>query len=263
MFGFASESFRIGSRPAGITNPNQLPTLQVWYNADIDGSPNFNQTNGNGGTVNQWLDRSGTGHAAKFQSGASQNAPRWYANQLGVGTTLGIIRFNGANNESLAVGQATWMRSLSGFSLFIVAKASTVGVSTRTMTSTDTGGFRISQNTSNWTIQTAGCTGVSTVTGVGDTTKYNIYALIFDGTGIGNTARLRFRYNKVEKPLTYVGTAGSLTNASTSSFYVGVGSVGNTEYFTGDIAEMIMFTRAVNSSEIGGVESYMSSHWNI
>ena len=263
MFGLAGQSYRVGQRPGAVTNPTQLPTLQVWYNADIDGSPNFNKTNGNGGTVGQWLDRSAFGHNLNPQGGKNQNAPRWYANRLGVGNTLGIVSFTGSNNESLSINPVSWLQSLSGFSLFIVAKASAVGISSRTMTSTDVGGFRISHNTSNWTIQAAGCLGVSTVTGVADTSKYNIYSLIFDGSGIGNTSRLKFRYNKVPQVLTYTGTANTITSASANTFYVGVGSAGNTEYFTGDIAEIIMFTRAVNSSEIGGIEQYMTSHWNL
>ena len=149
----------------------------------------------------------------------------------------------------------------SGFSLFIVAKASTVGISTRTICATNTGGFQISHNGSNWRIESAGCSGVSTVTGVGDTSNFNIFTLIFDGSGVGNTSRLKFRYNKIPQTLTYVGTANSTTSPSATTFFVGVGS--GTDFFTGDIAEMIMFTRAVNSSEIGGVESYMTSHWNL
>ncbi len=153
------------------------------------------------------------------------------------------------------------MQSLSGFSLFVVAKATTVGVTSRTISATNTGGFQISHNGSNWRVEAGGCSGVSTVTGVGDTSRYNIYSLIFDGSGIGNTSRLKFRYNKTPRTLTYTGTAASITSASASTFFIGVGS--GTDYFTGDIAEMIMFTRALNSSEIGGVESYMTAHWNL
>ena len=261
MFGLASQSYRVGMRPGAITNPNVLPNLQVWYNADTDGSPNFNKINGDGGDVSQWSDLSAFGHNLN-QSGNNSVKPNWYANQAGVGNTLGVVRFNGTS-ESLNINPISWMQSLTGFSLFVVAKATTVGVTTRTISSTNTGGFQISHNTSNWRVEAGSCSGVSTVTGVGDTSRFNIYSLLFDGSGIGNTTRLKFRYNKIPQTLTYTGTANTITSASASTFYVGVGSLGNSQYFSGDIAEMIMFTRTLNSSEIGGVESYMTAHWNL
>lgn len=262
MFGFVSQSFRAGQRPVIIINdPNVLPNLEVWYNSDISNTTNFNVAPADGGPVSQWKDRSGVGHDLN-KAGSSAVKPKWTANQAGIANTLGVIRFDGVD-ESLDINPTSWLQSLTGFSLFVVAKASTVGVSSRTICSANTGGFQISHNSSNWRIEAGGCSGVSTVTGIGDTSKFNIYALIFDGSGIGNTSRLKFRYNKSPQTLTFTGTAATITSPSTSTFYVGVGSLGNSQYFTGDIAEIIMFRRAVNSSEIGGVESYMTSHWNI
>tara|TARA_R110000868_G_scaffold114701_2_gene307014 strand:- start:239 stop:1027 length:789 start_codon:yes stop_codon:yes gene_type:complete len=262
MFGFVSQSFRAGQRPVIIvTNPDVLPNLQVWYNADLGNTTNFNVTLANGDDISQWKDRSAFGHNLNKAGNASVK-PNWYANQAGVGNTLGVISFNGTS-ESLDINPISWMQSQTGFSLFVVAKANTVGITSRTISATNTGGFQISHNTSNWRVEAGGCSGVSTVTGVGDTSRFNIYALIFDGSGIGNTSRLRFRYNKVPQTLTYTGTAGTITSASASTFYVGVSSIGNSQYFSGDIAEMIMFTRTLNSSEIGGVESYMTAHWNL
>ena len=262
MFGLAGQSYRVGQRPGSISSPDFLPNLEVWYNADIANATNFgNNIPVNGGDVSPWKDRA-AGSKDLNKSGNNSVKPNWYANQAGVGNTFGVIRFNGTS-ESLDINPITWMQSLSGFSLFVVAKASTVGISSRTICSTNTGGFQISHNSSNWRVEAGGCSGVSTVTGVGDTSKFNIYSLIFDGTGVGNTGRLKFRYNKVPQTLTYTGTAATITSASASTFYVGVGSLGNSQYFNGDIAEIIMFKRAINSSEAGGVESYLTSHWNL
>lgn len=262
MFGFVSRAFSAGTRPVTIiSDPNILPNLQVWYNADLGTTLNFNQNYVSGDDISQWKDRSAFGHNLN-QSGNNAVKPNWIANQSGVGNTLGVVRFNGTS-ESLNINPISWMQSQTGFSLFVVARASTVGVTTRTISATNTGGFQISHNTSNWRVEAAGCSGVSTVTGVGDTSRFNIYSLIFDGSGIGNTGRLKFRYNKIPQTLTYVGTANTITSSVATHFYVGVGSAGNSQYFSGDIAEMIMFTRTLNSSEIGGVESYMTAHWNL
>jgi hypothetical protein len=261
MFGLAGQSYRVGQRPGAVTDPNQLPTLQVWYNADLSNTTNFNVAPTDGQDISQWKDRSAFGHNLN-KSGNAAVKPKWTANQAGLGNTLGVIRFDGID-ESLTINPIAWMQSLTGFTLFVVARASTVGVTTRTICSTDTGGFQISHNGSNWRVEAGGCSGISTITGVGDTSKFNIYSLIFNGAGIGNTARLKFRYNRSEYPLSYVGTANSITSASASTFYVGVGSAGNSQWFTGDIAEMIMFTRRLSASEIGGVEEYMKTHWNL
>lgn len=262
MFGLAGQSYRVGQRPGKVVDPNVLPNLQVWYNADIVGTTNFGTgTAVDTDPVSQWKDRSGTGHDLN-KSGNNSVKPKWRANQSGVGNTLGVVRFNGST-ESLDINPIAWMQSLGGFSLFIVGKGSTVGGSVRTMCNTNTGGFQISHNTSSWVVQAGGGIGVSTITGIGETSQFHIFALIYDGTGVGNTGKLKFRYNKSERPLTYTGIVSTITSASASTFYVGVGQTGNADYFNGDIAEVIMFTRTLNSSEIGGVESYMSSHWNI
>jgi len=261
MFGLASQSYRVGQRPITVTDPNFLPSLQVWYNADLGTTVNFNVTLANNDDVGQWKDRSAFGHNLN-KSGNASVKPNWIANQAGVGNTLGVVRFNGTS-ESLDINPIPWLQSLGGFSLFVVARASSVGVSARTICATNTGGFQITHNGSNWRVEAGNCSGVSTVTGVGDTSRFNVYSLIFDGVGVGNTARLKFRYNKIPQTLTYTGIANSITSASASTFYVGVGTLGNSRFFSGDIAEIIMFTRALNSSEIGGVESYMTSHWNL
>lgn len=262
MFGFVSQSFRAGQRPVIIiSDPNILPNLQVWYNADLSNTTNFNVAPLDGDAISQWKDRSAFGNNLNKGGNASVK-PKWTANQAGVGNTYGVIRFDGVD-ESLSINPIAWMQSLSGFSLFIVAKATTVGVTTQTICSTNTGGFQISHNGSDWRVEAGGCSGISTVTGIGNTSKFNIYGLIFDGAGVGNAGKLKFRYNKIPQTLTYTGTAATITSSSASTFYVGVGSLGNSEYFKGDIGEIIMFTRSLNSSEIGGVESYLTSHWNI
>lgn len=261
MFGLAGQSYRVGQRPGAVTDPNVLPNLQVWYNADLGNTTNFNVTMANGDDVSQWKDRSAFGHNLNKAGGASAK-PNWIASQAGVGNTYGVIRFNGTS-ESLDINPIAWLQSLSGFSLFVVGKGTTLGGVVRTICNTNTKGFQIRHNGSNWAVEAGGGTGVSTVTGIGDTSKFNIFSLIYDGTGVGNTGKLKFRYNKSERALTYTGIVSTITSAVASTFYVGVGQTGNADYFAGDIAEMIMFTRTLNSSEIGGVESYMTSHWNL
>ena len=97
MFGFVSQSFRAGQRPVIIiSDPNILPNLQVWYNADLGTTVNFNQNYVSGDDISQWKDRSAFGHNLN-KSGNASVKPNWIANQAGVGNTLCGIRFNGTS----------------------------------------------------------------------------------------------------------------------------------------------------------------------
>lgn len=262
MFGLASHSYKVGIRSVvKIQDPITLPNLQVWYNADLANTTNFNTAPVDGGAISQWKDRSGFGNNLN-KGGNNTVKPKWTANQAGVGNTYGVIRFDGVD-ENLDINPISWMQSRTGFTLFVVAKATTVGITTQTICTTNTSGFQITHNGSNWRVEAGGCSGVSTVTGSLDKSRFNIYALIYDGSGSNNSSKLKFRYNKNPQTLTYTGVAATTTSPSASTFYVGVGNLGNSNYFKGDIAEIIMFTRTLNSSEIGGVESYLTSHWNL
>lgn len=236
-----------------ISDPTVLTSLEVWYNADTDGSPNFNSTNGNGGAVSQWQDRSGTGHNAN-QSGNASVKPKW---QSAVLNGLGIIRFDGVD-EKLTINPIAWMQNLSGFTLYVVAKfASTTGA--RVLTSTDQTGFKIYHDGTNLAVATSA--GVGTTALAGDTTSWHRFGLVYDGTGSGNAGRLRFRYDGADAALTYSGTVGSTTSGTATSFNIGADQTGAAGWFAGDIAEILMFTRTLSSGEILSVEKYLKDHW--
>ena len=127
------------------------------------------------------------------------------------------------------------------------------------LTSSDVGGFRFFHNGTNWGVSTSGGTGTSTVPG--DTTKFHIYSLIFDGTQADNATRLKFRYDGADQTMSFSGTVGTTTSASAARFYVGVDSTGAAKFFNGDIGEIVMFTRTLNTSEILNTEAYLKYHW--
>ena len=254
MYNTFSSSFRAGRRPGVITNPNVLPNLQIWYNADVSNTTNFNVAPANGDDVSQWKDRSGTGHNAN-QSGNASVKPNWYSN---IQNGYGIIRYNGSS-ESLNVNPVSpWLISQAGFTLLVVAKASSLA-SASDLTTSDVSGIRIFHNGTNWGVQTSGGTGTSTVTG--DTTKFHIFTLIFDGSQPDNATRLRFRYDGADQALSFSGTVGTTTSASATKLYLGVGSTGSANYFNGDMGEIIMFTRSLNTNDLLATEEYMKYHW--
>lgn len=253
MLGTFTQTFRAGTRPRILTDPTTLVNLNIWYNADISNNTNFGTAPANGDPVTSWNDRSGTGHAAN-QSGNSSVKPTWRSN---VQNGYGILRFDGTA-QSLNINPVAFMVSLSGFTLMLVARASSLS-GTRTLTSSDQNGLRIAHNGTNWFVQTSSGTGTSTV--AGDTNKFHIFTLIFDGSAADNSGRLKFRYDKVDQALTYTGTVGSTTSAAAKTFYVCTDSTGGANFFGGDVGEMLMWTRTLNSSEIVNAEAYLKYHW--
>jgi hypothetical protein len=228
--------------------------LQVWY--DATDSTQFNPTNPtNGATITQWKDKSAFAHNAS-PSGGGTVRPTFQTN---VQNGLSVVRFDGVN-DNLTINPAPWAASLTGYTAYAVAKMSSTS-GTRTLICTDQNGQKISFNGTNWTVSTSGGTGTSTVTG--DTTKFHIFGLIYDGSKATNAEKLIFRYNETTQPLTFTGTVGATTNASTNQINIGWYSVTSTEYFAGDIGELIYFSRALTTNEQAGVEDYLSNKWAI
>lgn len=245
-------TFFAGGRTGAITNPNILPNLQTWYDAsDLTQLKPTNPTDGTG--ITQWTDKSVAAHNASPSGGASTR-PTYKTN---IQNGLSVLRFNGTSSD-LTINPATWAAGLSGFTTYIVAKASSLS-GTRTLASSDQNGLKIFYDGSYWGVQTSGGTGTSAQ--VGDTSTFYMFGIIFDGTQTGNANRLKFRYDGSEQTLSFAGTVGTTTNAGTS--VLNIGFYNNSEYFSGDIGEVIFLSRTLTGSEIGGIESYLSSKWAI
>lgn len=258
MFSSFSSSFRAGRRPLTIVNPVALTGGFVWLNADIGNATNFGSTVVDGDTVTSWKDVYSGSHDAN-KAGNAGVKPVWKSN---IQNGLGVVRFDGVN-DSLNINPVNapspGLQGISAFGLFAVARmSSTTG--TRPLTSTDTAGFRILYNGTNWSCTAANGTGTSTITG--DTTKFHLFSLLFDGTQTGNANRLKLRYDGTEQVLNFgVTTVGATTSATASYFYVGEDNASN--FFAGDVAELILYSRFVSATEIASVEQYMKTHWSI
>lgn len=253
----ASHSFFPGRRPGTIYNPNVLPNLQIWYNADVGAPPNFNQTYTSGNDISQWTDRSSTGHNAN-QSGNNTVKPNWYSN---VQNGYGAVRFNGTS-ESLNINPVAatpdWIVGVSAWTAYMVFKmSSTTG--TRPLLDTDVPlvGPKIYYNGTNWCVGAGGGVGTSSI--AGDTTGFHYISLIYDGTATGNANRLKMRFDNQPVTLNFGATTVGSSIATGAKYLYW--ATDNTNYFAGDLAEVLVFSRALTGSETTAVESYLDTHW--
>ena len=251
MLGLSASSFGYGKRAQLVSSSSQIPGITVYFDA-TNGS--FNPNSNDGTNISQWTDSSGASHNANPDGGASVK-PTVKTN-IQNGKT--VLRFDGGDN--LSVTSATYLQSKSGFTLYTVAKASAYAVGNTAITSSNAtgGGAKIYHNGTNWGVRIAQCTGVSTVTG---DNNFHIFGLIFDGTGAANANKVRFRYGGADQALTYTGTADPTTSATIDIFYVG--NENKSELFTGDIGEVAIWTRTLNTNEILAVESYLKNKWGL
>lgn len=247
-----SRSFRAGERTGVLSESQITNTAQVWYDASTNAY--FQPTNPSSGSgITQWNDKSNAAHNASPQGGGPSVRPTWQSSVL---NSLGVLRFDGIA-KNLQISNTTWLQNLSGFTMFILAKASSLS-GTRFLTNSDQSGVSIYFNGTNFVTRMSGGTGTSTQTG--DTTNFHIYTQVFDGNQADNANKLRLFYDGVQQTLNFgVTTVGSSINGSTTKLNFAWDGSGN--YWNGDIAEVLMWGRKLSSAERTGVEKYLKDKW--
>jgi hypothetical protein len=80
--------------------------------------------------------------------------------------------------------------------------------------------------------------------------------LVFDGSGVGNSGRLKIYFDGVEQTLTYAGTIGATTSSGTGNMKLGISSA-STQPFAGKLDEIGMWSKALTQAEV--TELYTTS----
>lgn len=249
FLGGANSTFFSGQRKGSIVNPNVLPSLQIWYDA-ADSSVFTPSNPTDGSTITQWSDKSAFAHNAN-PSGGSTVRPTYKTN---IQNGKSILRFDGTD-DNLTINPASWAASLSGFTIYAVAKASSLS-GTRSLIASDQG-IKLFYDGSAWAIKDGGGTGTSPV--AGDSTNFHVFGFIFDGSKPTNDERAIFRYDGSAKSLTFTGTVSSSTSSLTNA--IDIGFYNSSEYFSGDVAEIIILSKALSGSDVASLEDYLSSKW--
>ena len=251
------------SRPwtgtAGIVNtPLNLvsgasTSLKIWY----DGSDvtQFQPTNpSDGDTITQWNDKSNFAHNANPAGGATRR-PTYQTNEL---NSLSVVQFDGTN-DCLSINPFHTLRGQQKWTMFAVAKfTSTTG--NRWISQTDTGDVALYHNGTNMVVANASGTGTSTNTL--DTTDYHYFTAVYDGTATGNANRLKLRIDGSNQTLNFGATTVGSAVGTVDNLNVGCNGA-DSEYFQGFIAEYIVYFDALDGTDQGDLESYLTGRWGL
>ena len=245
---------------AGIVNtPLNLVTgaatkLRIWY----DGSDvtQFQPTNpSDGDTITQWNDKSNYAHNANPTGGATKR-PTYQTNEL---NSLSVVQFDGTN-DCLSINPIFDLRGTQKWSMFAVAKFTSL-TGNRWISQTDTGDVGLYHNGTNMVV--ANASGTGTTTNTLDTTDYHYFSVVYDGTQSTNADRLTLRIDGSAETLNFgATTVGTQTSNLVDNLNVGCDGA-DSEYFQGFIAEYIVYYDALDGTEVGNLESYLTTRWGL
>jgi len=109
-------SYFSGNRPFTITAANQLPNLNLWYNAStssttINGvsTANFNTAVSNGTLISSWTDLTGLGADANVNGGSGKRPA--YATPIQ--NSLGAVQYTSSSSTNFDINPAAWSQNLS------------------------------------------------------------------------------------------------------------------------------------------------------
>lgn len=244
---------------APATLSEAIPTetfvqLESWYDGS-DGTVFVPSNPADGATFTQWTDKSNFAHNANPIGGATTRA----SYQTNEQNTLSVVRFDG--NDGLSINPYASLASASALTVFMVMKmTSTTG--NPAVFSTNSGATGVSYDSSAGKFLIKAASGVGTSTVVNDSASFHIHSFAFNGSESTNSTRLKYRYDKTDITLNFgATTVGSALSASNTTLYIGNNNGSN--FYTGDIAEFLIFTHVLTSTEIVNVENYLSTKWDL
>jgi hypothetical protein len=182
---------------------------------------------------------------------------------LGFQNGKSVAYFDGAN-DLFTINPITNFQSVSGSTMIIVGRFNNVSA---TQTMTQLGSVSAQRNASWLSIrggnfQIGMGQGLATTTGVTVTTAFRIFTAVFDGTKSTNADRLKFRIDGVDRVLSFSQNVQATTSSDTSVFYIGE-TADATEDLDGYVGELLLYTKALNSTEVQNTENYLKTKWGI
>ena len=238
----------IGESVGGDT----LADLEIWYDGTDTGTivptgimdEDF---------INQWNDKSGNEHNLNFDGG--NNKPTYESSDLQ--NTHEYVQF--ADGDLMSINPITAISGATAFSVFVIAKTTDIATNDpQVLTSTENDELSIQINADgSVTFQAASGNSASAAGGTVSQDSWYVYSLIYDGTNA-----IVGRVNDgTTVTAAGAGNGPAALNAGSTYMYVGGNSTSGT--FIGDLGEVVMFKRALNSTEYANVENYLTTKWGV
>ena len=237
--------------------PSVLVELESWYDGS-DGEQFTPNNPADGATFTQWTDKSNFAHNANPIGGATTR-PTYQTNRL---NALSAVRFDGVN-DGLSINPYSSLASAGALTVFLVVMQ-TVNAGNPRIFSAHGGATELFYDhlAEKFVLKAAGSVGTSNVGNLfGDLSGFRLHTFAFDGSQSTNAARLKYRRSKTNATLSFAGTVGNTLGASDTTMYIGNADGAN--FFTGEMAEILIFTKALTDVQIANVENYLSTKWDL
>jgi hypothetical protein len=238
---------------AEAVDGGSIPDLQIWYDGADTSTyvPNAMDE----GQITQWTDKSNFAHNANPNGGSAKPT---YENTV-LQNGYGYLEFDG--NDELSVNPFTALDGATAWSMFVVANVTDLTTDSG-LTGTENGDFRIRIDANGATSLRADPTAfVYANAGTITEDTWHLWSLIYDGS-LSGTARLVGRLDKTALT-NYTGTPAASVTAGSNTMFIGRDGFDADYYHDGYIAEVIMFNRALNSTEYANVENYLTTKWGL
>ena len=230
---------------AAAFSPTDIAGLQLWLDASQITGLN------DGDAVAAMTDYSAS--SGDLAQGTASKRPTY---KTAIKNGLPVVRFDGVDDT---LGNSSWtaLDGLTGATQFAVAKQFYNGggdvffYSNGRLTLQQFIGER-------YYYQSAGNSGrVATASG-----QWIVDCVVFDGSQVGNAARLVAFQNAVQQTLTFTGTIGASLSTSTGYQLSGVNTVPIAPQ-QADFAELLIYNRVLTSQERAKVLDYLNGKWAI
>ncbi len=235
-----------GSSTAPIV-PTDIANLYAWYKGDAG----ITNTSGSGSPANDdpvawWGDSSGNGRHLRTNN--VHGSTPLFKSSSSTGKSFGGLQFAGTTN-SLRIG----FTALPDTTIFVVWRTASAGSYKLFLDSTNAAARQVmyKRNTDLFTIASAT---EQTVSGAIPNPSWNVFCAQFNSAGNDSIYT-----NGVVASTALVAGTQSLDGLTVGSANDGTSPLGSGEY----LVEVIIYSRLLNSTEIGGVNSYLNTRWAV
>ena len=226
-------------------SPLMVQDCELW----VDATDNGTVTKDGSNLVSNLADKSGNGNDLTAAGG---NRPTWTANQL---SSLPTLNFDGS--QEMVIPSGLFSIPNGNFTTFIVSQRASESGSSEVLINLSTGTtaqhfvlYAASSGVISATNRTTGSLAVS-ITG-NTLTDYNI---------------IRNRRSGVGQALAVNGSTEETNLSATSSATIDSGDIGASNasnlLLTGNIAEMLIYSRSLSTAELATVEIYLADKWGV